>query len=293
MHQTAVITGASHNIGQGVAIVLAEHGYDLAITYRSNKEGARDTERAVKALGRKCLVYRPSLERAQAPQELMEQAHRDLGQIDLLVCNAANPGFRCSILTVTPEMVDAIYASNYRNYIACAGAAARYMVADGIAGNIIFITSTRAERAYVDDYLYGSLKAAIRRAAESIALDLSSYNIRVNCVAPGAVWPVVPGKKEHADSPFVSESIPLHRVGTPREIGEAVAYVASDKAAYMTGTTIRLDGGLILPGMMEGREKIPWVREEWKKEVYAEAMAMLKEENESPQACPHVQAKQP
>ncbi len=275
MNKTAVVTGASHNIGQGIAIVLAEYGYDLAITYRSNEEGARDTERVVKDLGRKCYVYQSALDLAQSPQELMDKAHKDLGKIDLLVCNAANPGFRCSILTATPEMVDNIYASNYRNYITCAGAAARYMVADKTEGNIIFITSTRAEAAYVDDYLYGSLKAAIKRATESIALDLSSYNIRVNCVAPGAVWQPRPGMEEHMKSPFVTESIPLHRVGTPREIGEAVAYVASDKAAYMTGTTVRLDGGLILPGMMEGYDKIPWVREEWKKEVYDEAMGML------------------
>ena len=278
MNKTAVVTGASHNIGQGIAIVLAEQGYDLAITYRSNEEGARETERAIQELGRKCYVYQSTLDLAQGPQELMDRAHRDLGQIDLLVCNAANPGFRCSILTVTPEMVDDIYASNYRNYITCAGAAARYMVADKVEGNIVFITSTRAEMAYVDDYLYGSLKAAIKRATESIALDLSSYNIRVNCVAPGAIWPVKPGMEERIKSPFVTESIPLHRVGTPPEIGEAVAYVASDKAAYMTGTTVRLDGGLILPGMMEGYDKIPWVREEWKKEVYDEAMKMVQGE---------------
>ena len=79
-------------------------------------------------------------------------------------------------------------------------------------------------------------------------------------------------------SPSVTETIPLHRLGTPPENGEAVANVASDKAAYMTGTTVRLDGGLILPGMMEGYDKIPWVREEWKKEVYDEAMKMVQGE---------------
>lgn len=284
MNKTAVVTGASHNIGQGIAIVLAEHGYDLAITYRSNEAGARDTEKAVRALGRKCFVYRSVLNEPQAPQELMDKARADLGRIDLLVCNAANPGFRCSVLTVTPEMVDHIYASNYRNYVTCAGAAARYMVADKVEGNIIFITSTRAEQAYPDDYLYGSFKAAIKRAAESIALDLSAYNIRVNCVAPGAIWQIRPGMENRLNSPFITESIPLHRVGNAREVGEAVAYVAGDKASYMTGSTVRLDGGLILPGLMEGYEKIPWVREEWKKEVYTEAMEMLrKNRNEQDQ----------
>ena len=80
------------------------------------------------------------------------------------------------------------------------------------------------------------------------------------------------------NSPFVKESIPLHRVGTPRENGEAVAYLASDAASYITGITIRVDGGLILPGMLEGSEKIPWVREEWKQKMYDRAMAMMKRE---------------
>ncbi|MGN1250278.1 MAG: SDR family oxidoreductase, partial [Candidatus Spyradocola sp.] len=79
---------------------------------------------------------------------------------------------------------------------------------------------------------------------------------------------------------FVTESIPLHRVGTPRENGEVVAFLASEHASYITGITVRVDGGLILPGMLEGHDKIPWVREEWKKDQYEKAMAMVKENAE-------------
>ena len=110
-----------------------------------------------------------------------------------------------------------------------------------------------------------------------MALDLSAYNIRVNCVAPGATW--VP-KNDKVLSPFVKESIPLHRVGTPRENGEVVAFLASENASYITGITVRVDGGLILPGMLEGYDKIPWVREEWKQAQYEKAMQMVKENEE-------------
>ena len=151
------------------------------------------------------------------------------------------------------------------------------MVADKIEGNIIFITSSRAEMAYPDDYLYGGFKACVKRAMESMALDLSSYNIRVNCVAPGATWQPRPGQENRLQSPFVTESIPLHRVGTPRENGEVVAFLASEHASYITGITVRVDGGLILPGMLEGYDKITWVREEWKKDQYEKAMAMLED----------------
>ena len=280
MTKGAVVTGGSHNIGQGIAIVLAEHGYDVAITYNTRKEGAEETKAEIEKLGRRCFVYQASLENAEVPQQVMNRAHADLGRIDLCVCNAGNGGFRGSVLSVTPEEVNQVYEVNFRNYILCAGAAARYMVADEIAGNIIFITSSRWEMAYPDDYLYGGFKACVERAARSMALDLSSYGIRVNCVAPGATWQPRPGMEDRMNSPFVTESIPLHRVGTQRDNGETVAFLASDEASYITGVTIRVDGGLILPGMLEGHDKIPWVREEWKKKMYDKAMAMMKKEEE-------------
>ena len=109
--------------------------------------------------------------------------------------------------------------------------------------------------AYPDDYLYGGFKACVKRANRVHGAGPFAYNIRVNCVAPGATW--VP-KNDKVLSPFVKESIPLHRVGTPRENGEVVAFLASENASYITGITVRVDGGLILPGMLEGYDKIPW-----------------------------------
>lgn len=276
MGLTAVVTGGSSNIGQGIAIVLAEHGYDVAITYNHGKEGALETQAAIEKVGKKCFIYQASLEKPEVPQAIIDKAHEDLGHIDLLVCNAGNGGFRGSILTATPENVDEVYTVNFRNYILSAAAASRYMVKDKIEGNIIFITSSRAEMAYPDDYLYGGFKACVKRAVESMALDLSAYNIRVNCVAPGATWPDKPGMRERMkNNPFITESIPLHRVGTARENGEVVAFLASEAASYITGITIRVDGGLILPGMLESGGKVTWVTDEWKQKIYKEAMQMM------------------
>ena len=277
MGRTAVVTGGSHNIGQGIAIVLAEQGYDVAITYNKRREGAEETQAEIEKLGQKCFIYQAALENAEVPQQVMDRAHEDLGHIDLCVCNAGNGGFRGSVLSVTPEEINQVYEVNFRNYILCAGAASRYMVADKVEnGSIIFITSSRWEMAYPDDYLYGGFKAAVERAMRSMALDLSSYGIRVNCVAPGATWQPRPGFEDRLNAPFVKESIPLHRVGTPRDNGEIVAFLASEKASYITGVTVRVDGGLILPGMMEGYDAIPWVREEWKQKMYEQAMEMMK-----------------
>ena len=275
MSKKALVTGGSHNIGQGIAIVLAEKGYDVAITYHGRLEGALDTKKQIEALGQKCFVYQASLEKADVPEKTVNQARKDLGGLDLLVCNAGRDS-RNSILDVTEADLRFLYENNYRNYILCASAAARVMVKDGTAGSIIFITSTRAEQAYPDDFIYGGFKAAIKRACESIALDLSAYNIRVNCVAPGATWPASP-KFDPNTIPFIHDSIPMHRSGTARDNGEAVAFLASDAASYITGTTVRVDGGLILPGMMEGHDAVRWVSSEWQEKVKKHAMEMLEE----------------
>ena len=273
MRKKALVTGGSHNIGQGIAETLARHGYDLVITYLTRKEGAEETARRIKAHGGVCHILQADLSDRETPQRVVDEAWHRLGSLDLVVCNAGRDT-RGSILTATAEDLAWIFEGNYRNYILTAGAAARYMVKYGVKGSIIFITSSRAEQAYAEDFLYGGFKAAIKRAVESIALDLSAWGIRVNCVAPGAIWPQANALPEQEQSPFVRESIPLHRSGTPEDIGEAVAYVASDAAGYVTGTTLRVDGGLILPGLMEGEAAIPWVRKEWKDRVLSRAMEL-------------------
>jgi glucose 1-dehydrogenase len=115
------------------------------------------------------------------------------------------------------------------------------------AGSIIHITSTRAHRAYPYDSIYGSMKAALTRASETMALEFAPYGIRVNCVAPGAIARET--NTEHGNK--LGKKIPLGRMGTPADIGNAVAWLCSDEASYITGTTLRVDGGLIIPGMPE------------------------------------------
>ncbi len=276
MSKKALVTGGSHNIGQGIAVVLAEKGYDVAITYRSRADGAEETRKAVEALGRKCYVFQAELSQEDAPQRVVDQAYDALDGLDLTVCNAANPSGRGSILSATPEFINNLFALNFRNYLLTASASSRYMVRDGVPGVILFITSSRARRAYPDDYLYGGFKAGIERACESMAIDLCRYGIRVNCVAPGCIWMRDGGCPDPEEYPFLKNGIPLHRSGTAREVGEAVAYLASEEAGYITGISLRVDGGLILPGMREGKEpNALWYDSNWQDKVRAEAMEML------------------
>ena len=154
------------------------------------------------------------------------------------------------------------------------------MVNDKTEGSIIMITSVRGQLPHPDDFYYGGLKAAMDRACKSMALDLSAYNIRVNCIAPGAIWrPDKDGK--YPDTPFLRESIPLHRSGYVRDIGEAAAFLAGDKSAYITGTTLLVDGGLSLPGLLEQYDAIPWDYAGRNHKNHEKAMNMLKKSKKS------------
>jgi len=269
----AFVTGGSRHIGRGIAVVLAEYGYDIAITYATNPDGAKETQCQIEALGRRCFIYEAHLEQTDAPEKTVNQARKDLGRLDVMVCNAGKD-VRSSVLTATAEDLDYQYANTVRNYFLCVGAAARHMVNDKTEGSIIMITSVRGQVAHPDDFFYGGMKAAMDRACKSMALDLSAYNIRVNCIAPGAIWR--PDKEGNLpDTPFLRESIPLHRTGYVRDIGEAAAFLAGERSAYITGTTLLVDGGLSLPGLLESRDAIPWDWKPRKSRTYETAMEML------------------
>jgi NAD(P)-dependent dehydrogenase (short-subunit alcohol dehydrogenase family) len=138
----------------------------------------------------------------------------------------------------------------YSAQMLLAGAAARHMVKSGIHGGILFITSIHGQMITTNDFLYGGMKAAIERSCKSLALELSPYRIRVNCIAPGAI------NVRHQDDaqrkyPYFT-MVPLGRWGVEADIGRAAAFLLSDEADYITGETLRVDGGFALPGVPEG-----------------------------------------
>jgi glucose 1-dehydrogenase len=245
----ALVTGGSRGIGRGIALVLAEEGYDLAITYATALEEARETAAAIEALGRRCLVYQAELQRQEVPEPVTAKAIEELGRLDVLVNNAGQTKFG-SMFSAEGELMDFVYGLDFRAPVLCAKRAALHMRERGIRGSIVNITSTRAFRSYPEDAVYGAMKAALTRAAESMATELAPHGIRMNCVAPGATKVRGTFSEDELRQSF-GPKIPLGRFGTPREIGYAVAWLCSEQASYITGATIRVDGGLILPGMPE------------------------------------------
>lgn len=166
----AVVTGASRGIGKGIARCLAREGYDLAVSYATQREEAQTLSRELEEkYGGKCFFFQASLERPGAGVELLEKSVEALGGLDLLVNNAGVTRFE-NLLDMTPEVFDLLFNLDFKNYILMMQAAARYMVRHKVRGSLVNITSSRGERAYAGDFPYGGLKAGLNRAVQSIAL---------------------------------------------------------------------------------------------------------------------------
>lgn len=245
----ALITGGVRGIGRGVALTLAEGGYDIAVTFDENPAGAETLRKDVEARGNRFFCFQAGLDGAGIPEAVTAKAIEALGGIDLLVCSASAP-VRRPLLETDADTLDYYYRLNYKSYLLCAKTAAAHMIGGRTGGSIVFITTAEGLRAYKDDLIYGSLAAALHRSAESIAMQLAPHGIRLNCIAPGITDTKGDPPKKESPSPY-KHRIPLGRLAVPSDIGHMVEFLASEKADYITGATIKVDGGLLLPGMPE------------------------------------------
>ena len=198
-------------------------------------------------MGRRCFYYQANMEERDAPDIAVGKAIADLGRIDVLVTVAGLTRWN-TVAGLTADQIDLLYNCDYRAVLLCTGAAARHMVENEIKGSIVHISSVHAHAAWYDDGVYGGLKAAINRTTESEALDLSLYGIRVNCVSPGMTSVRGPDTPENLGREWAYK-IPLGRYGCARDIANAIVFLASDKASYITGVTLKVDGGMSLPAM--------------------------------------------
>ncbi|MCQ6560970.1 SDR family NAD(P)-dependent oxidoreductase [Paenibacillus mendelii] len=245
--RTALVTGGSRGIGRGIALALARAGYALTITHWQDDANASETACRIRSeTGKDCLVLHGNLAEPGEAERTAGEALAYMGRIDVLVNNAGIT-VRDPIDRLRVEHLDHLIGLNFRSPLILMREVSAHMIASGIRGSILNITSSRAERAYPEDAVYGGLKAGMKRAAESAALDLAPYGIRINCLAPGATL-VREGREPHEG---VGSKIPLGRMGTPEDMGRIAAWLVSDEAAYITGINLRADGGLILPGMPE------------------------------------------
>ena len=257
--KNAIVTGAERGIGKGIALRLAQAGYNVFFTYYFKDSYAEELKRSIEKLGRRCVALKADFRDPSVVETVVKSAAKSLGGIDLLVNNAAIMPPRAYQYEYTAEHIDEVYAVNYRGYMLLMRDALRYWIKNGKKGNIVNISSESAIRSRQKFSLYGGIKAAILRSTGNVALDAAPYGIRVNCILPGAIdtfTEQVIQDEEIPQSEVIhrrkfGDEIPLRRLGRPEEIGNAVLWLASEEAAYITGATLVVDGGLVLPGMTD------------------------------------------
>lgn len=232
--KTALVTGASKGIGKGIAIELANAGYRVLVNYNSDRAGA---EAVAAELGGTAI--QANVGKSEEVVRMFDHA----GPVDALVNNAGVQTWK-PLLELTEAEWDRVIDTNLKGCFLCTQLAARGMVRDGRAGAIVNIGSGSNKVAFPKLVDYTSSKGGIEQFTKVAAVELGPHNIRVNCVAPGSVE-IERTKEESGDYAGTwSKLTPLGRIGLPADIARVVRWALSDDAAFVTGQTIYVDGGL-------------------------------------------------
>jgi NAD(P)-dependent dehydrogenase (short-subunit alcohol dehydrogenase family) len=250
--KVALVTGGSRGIGAACAKMLARAGADVAISSRkvADLEGVAAE---IRGLGRRALAAEAHVGRIELLQPLIARVVAELGRIDILVNNAGTSFFSPAI-DMTEKAWDSVMNLNLKGLFFLSQAAARQMRDQGDGGSIVNISSISGYKPQAMSAHYSISKAAVRMATQVMAAEWAAYQIRVNCIAPGAVetklygaiYEVLPEAQANAARHASSERIPLKRVGEPDEIASGVLYLVSPASSYMTGQSFAIDGGALL-----------------------------------------------
>jgi glucose 1-dehydrogenase len=256
--KSAIVTGGSSGIGQAIAIRLAEEGMNVAINYVGRPDGAVATKEAIAAgldscmcamrdAGRPPLLVEADVSDAAQVERMFAEVEAAFGPVDFLVNNAGiQIAADSDVLDV--DAFDRVLAVNLRGSFLCAQQHLRRLVARGASGAIVNVSSVHQEIPKPRFLGYSVSKGGMQNLTRTLALEYAARGIRVNAVAPGAT--VTPINRAWIDDPEkraqVEAHIPMRRAGTAEEMAAVTAFLFSDEAAYITGQTLFVDGGLTL-----------------------------------------------
>ncbi|MCX6909373.1 MAG: glucose 1-dehydrogenase [Verrucomicrobia bacterium] len=244
--RVAIVTGASRGIGRAIAIGLAREGASVVVNYVFKATAAEEVVSAIRAAGGEAVAAQADVGDLAQHERLVTAARDRFGRIDILVNNAATT-HREPFFDATSEVWDETMAVNLKGVYFLSQAVARVMTAQQ-SGKIVNISSVHDVRAMLNNSIYNITKAGLVMLTKSLALELADKGIQVNCVSPGAILTddTRPRLADAAYRDKVLAKIPARRVGEPEDVVGAVLLLASAESDYITGTTLYVDGGMLL-----------------------------------------------
>lgn len=242
--RVAVVTGGSRGIGRAIALRLAESGADVALIYAGNQAAADETAQQVRELGVRAMAVQCDVSNAQQAAATIKQVRAELGPIDILVNNAGITRDGIS-LRMKPDDFRRVIDVNLTGAFLMAQAAMSDFVRRR-SGRIINISSASGLMGNAGQANYSAAKAGMIGLTKTLARELAGRGVTVNAVAPGFVKTEMTAAMNEAALSEGLKSVPMGRMAEPEEIAEAVAFLASDRAAYITGTVLSVNGGLYM-----------------------------------------------
>lgn len=241
-NKVALVTGASRGIGRAIALTLAHYGAKVVVNYCGSKEKADEVVDEIKENGGTAIAYQADIADFEAVKTMFTDIIKEYGRIDILVNNAGITRDNL-ILKMSEEEFDTVINTNLKGVFNCLKQASRIMLKQK-GGRIINISSISGIVGNPGQANYCAAKAGVIGITKSLAKELGSRGITVNAVAPGYINTDMTAVLKDDLKEKVTELIPLKRLGEVEDIAETVVFLASDKASYITGQTIQVDGGL-------------------------------------------------
>ena len=245
MRKTLLITGASAGIGAATAELAAEAGHDVVVNYRNDSEGAERVAERARAAGARALVCRADVADPDQITDMFGRIDADFGRLDALVNNAGIVDQRANVTDLTHARLRRMFDVNVIGAMLVAKEAVLRMQAQGTGGAIVNVSSVAARLGSGGEYVdYAASKAAIDTFTKGLSDEVAAQGIRVNAVRPGLIETEIHAKGgEPGRAQRLAHRVPMQRVGTAREVADAILYLLSDQASYVTGSILEVGGG--------------------------------------------------
>jgi NAD(P)-dependent dehydrogenase (short-subunit alcohol dehydrogenase family) len=245
-NKVALITGGDSGIGRAVAIAYAKEGANVAIVYLNEHEDAKETKRLVEQEGRKCITLPGDIGDESFCQQAVQKTVQELGQLDILVNNAAEQHPQESIEKISAEQLERTFRTNIFSMFYLTKAALPHLKEGSAIINSTSVTAYKGNPQLLD---YSTTKGAIVAFTRSLSQALISKGIRVNGVAPGPIWtPLIPSTFPEEKVESFGAQVPMQRAGQPEEIAPSYVFLASDDSSYMSGQILHPNGGEVVNG---------------------------------------------